>query len=209
MAASRHRTTNSRWAGPAPALTVLLSLAHAAAGQTVSAPVVAPAVPGLTATAQSATKIPSTVTLTITTPSSIIYGETIDGLAQVTATDGSSVTGTVTFFDGATSFCTLTLTDGASCPPGTETGFGAGTHVFTAVYSGDPTHAPSTSNAVTVAVAQDTTTTTLAASANPAPAGTQVIYTASVSGAHGPAAGTVTFFDGNASVGSAALTVRP
>jgi hypothetical protein len=188
------------------ALTVLLSLAHAAAEQTVSAQVIAPATPTLTTAAQSVAKAPSTVALTITTPVSVIYGEAIDGLAQVTATDGSGVTGTVTFFDGTVSFCTLTLTNGASCPPGSETGFGAGIHVFTAVYSGDATHASSTSNAVTVTVAQDTTTTTLATSANPVPAGTQVIYTAAVAGAHAPAAGTVNFFDGTTQVGSATLT---
>jgi len=189
----------------AAALIALLSLTCAGAGQLASAPVITPAAPTLAATAQSASKVPSTVALSLTTPTSIIYGQVIDGLAQVTATDGSPVTGTATFYDGAASFCTLTLADGASCPSGTETGFGAGTHVFTAIYSGDAAHGGATSNPVTVTVAQDTTTTALASSANPVPAGSSVVYTASVTGAHGPVTGTVMFLDGSASMGSAAL----
>jgi hypothetical protein len=178
---------------------------RAGTGQLASAPVISPSVPALTATAQSTAKVPSAVALTISTPSSVFYGQAIDGLAQVTASDGTTVTGTITFYDGTTSFCTLALADGASCPPGTETNFEAGTHTFTAVYSGDATHAGATSNAVTVTVAQDTTTTALASSTNPIAAGSNVIYTAMVAGAHGPITGTVTFLDGSASMGSATL----
>lgn len=183
----------------------LLAVSQAGAGQVVSAPVNASPAPGLTAGAQTVTKVAVTVALTITTPTSVFYGQAIDGLALVTATDGSAVTGTVTFYDGTTGFCTLTIAVGASCPPGTETGFGTGSHVFTAVYSGDATHAGATSNAVTVTVAQDTTTTTLASSTNPIPADSGVIYTAAVAGAHGPVSGTVSFFDGNVSMGSTTL----
>ncbi len=155
--------------------------------------------------AGAVTKVPSTVALEVTTPLTVFYGEAIDGLAQVTASDGSAVTGTVTFYDGTTSFCTLTLADGASCPEGAEKGFGAGTHVFTAVYSGDATHAGATSNAVTVTVKQDTTTTALASSANPVAVGGGAVYTATVAGAHGPVSGTVTFLDGTVAMGSTTL----
>jgi hypothetical protein len=50
------------------------------------------------------------------------------------------------------------------------------------------------------------TTTTLEASANPAPAGKPVTLTAKVTGTGGTPAGTVTFKDGAASMGSAALS---
>lgn len=155
--------------------------------------------------AMAVTKVPSTVALEVTTPLTVFYGEAIDGLAQVTASDGSAVTGTVTFYDGGASFCTLTLTNGASCPEGSEKGFGAGAHVFTAVYSGDATHDGGTSNAVTVTVKQDTTTTALASSANPIAVGGGTVYTATVAGAHGPVSGTVTFLDGTVPMGSATL----
>ena len=119
----------------------------------------------------------------------MFYGEAIDGLAQVTANDGSTVTGTVTFYDGTTSFCTLALTNGANCPAAASTGFGAGTHVFTAAYSGDATHTAATSNAVTVTVKQDSTSTTLVSSASPVAAGGNVVYSAQVQGAHGACRG--------------------
>lgn len=186
-------------------MSCFLAVSHAAAGQVVSTPVIAPPAPSLAAGAQTVPKVPSTVALTITTAASVFFGQAIDGLAQVTATDGSSISGTVTFYDGTTSFCTLTITVGASCPPGTETAFGAGSHVFTAVYSGDATHAGASSNAVTVTVAQDTTTTSLASSTNPVPAGSTVAYTSAVAGAHATPSGAVTFFDGTVPMGSVAL----
>jgi predicted secreted protein len=200
------RSISSRWPWRAVAtLSCFLAVSHAGAGQVASAPVIAPPAPSLPAGAQTVSKVPSTIALTITTPTSVFYGQAIDGLAQVTATDGSAITGTVTFYDGTTSFCTLTIAVGASCPPATQTAFGAGSHVFTAVYSGDATHAGATSNAVPVTVAQDTTTTTLASSTNPVPAGSVVAYTAAVAGAHGTATGIVSFFNGTVSMGSVTL----
>ncbi len=150
-------------------------------------------------------KVPSTVALEVTTPLTVFYGEAIDGMAQVTASDGTAVTGTVAFYDGTKSFCTLTLGNGASCPEGSEKGFGTGTHLFTAVYAGDATHAGATSNPVTVMVVQDTTTTALASSANPVAVGGGTVYTATVAGAHASAIGTVTFMDGGTVMGSSPL----
>jgi len=160
----------------------------------------------LSTAAWAVTKVPATAALEVTTPLTVFYGEAIDGTAQVTASDGSAVTGTVTFYDGTTSFCTLTLTNGASCPEATEKSFAAGVHVFTAVYSGDATHAEATSNAVTVTVKQDTTTTAVASSANPVAVGGGLVYTATVAGAHGPVSGAVTFLDGTVSMGSTTLS---
>jgi len=188
--------------------TPMLALMFAAwpsEGQIVSAPVIQPPSSVIVAGSQSVTLVPSTIALQITTPLTVFYGEEVDGLAQVTANDGSAVTGTVTFYDGTRSFCTLTLTNGANCPAAASSGFAAGTHLFTAVYSGDATHAAATSNAVTVTVTQDTTSTTLVSSANQVAAGGNVVYSAQVQGAHGAVAGTVEFFDGAGSMGSAAL----
>lgn len=160
----------------------------------------------LSTAAGAVTKVPTTVALEVTTPLTVFYGEAIDGLAQVTASDGTTVTGNVTFYDGTTSFCTLTLANGASCPEGTTRVFSAGTHVFTAKYSGDETHQEATSNAVTVTVKQDTTTTALAASNSTVAVEGGVVYTATVAGTHGPVAGTVTFLDGAIAMGSTTLT---
>ena len=155
----------------------------------------------LSAQGMAGTKVPSTVALEVTTPLNAFYGEAIDGTAQVTASDGTAVTGTVTFYDGTKSFCTLPLTNGASCPEGSGKGFSVGTHLFTAVYSGDATHEGATSNAVTVMVNEDTTTIAVASSMNPVAVGGGTIYTAAVAGAHAPASGTVTFLDGTVVMG--------
>src|SRR5262245_25375867 len=117
-------SSRRRWR-VAAALFCFLTISQADAGQVASAPVIAPPAPGVPSGAPTGAKVPTTVALTITTPASVFYGQTIDGLAQVTAADGSAVTGTVTFYDGTTSFCTLTIAVGANCPPDTDTGFGA------------------------------------------------------------------------------------
>lgn len=184
---------------------LLLAMAARSMAQMVSAPVVEPPGAGSVLNGQSAALVPSTVALQITSPLTLFYGEAVDGLALVTASDGSAVTGSVTFYDGTAAFCTLALTNGASCPADAGAGFAAGMHVFTAVYAGDATHAASTSNAVTVVVKQDTTATSLGSSANPVAAGGSVVYAALVQGAHGVAAGTVEFMDGSVSMGQAAL----
>ncbi|WP_263368106.1 Ig-like domain-containing protein [Edaphobacter bradus] len=154
---------------------------------------------------RNATLTPTNLVLTIATPTTMVYGQVVDGSAQVTASDGSIMTGTITFYDGAVNLCVLEIAPAASCPASAGEGFAAGAHVLTAVYSGDATHAPSTSNAVTITVLQDTTTATLTSSANPATAGQGIVFTASIQGTHATPAGTATFLDGGAVLGTAPL----
>ena len=101
---------------------------------------------------KTATKVATTTVLTITSPLTIPFGQPVHGTAQVTANDGSAVTGTISFFDGTTNLCTIAVALSASCPAGSGAGFAVGTHVLTAVYSGDDSHLGSTSAAVTVVV---------------------------------------------------------
>ena len=70
----------------------------------------------------------------------------------MTASDGSLPTGTIAFYDGATNICTIPVAPSASCPASAGAEFAVGTHVLTAVYSGDTTHLGSTSAPVTVTV---------------------------------------------------------
>jgi hypothetical protein len=98
------------------------------------------------------TGIPTTVFFTISTPSTIYFGQTVSGSAEVTASDGSTPTGTIFFFDGTTNICTIAVTQAASCPASAGAGFAVGIHTLTAVYSGDSTHQGSTSAPVTVTV---------------------------------------------------------
>jgi hypothetical protein len=157
--------------------------------------------PGVVAAA-----IGSSVVLTITTPDMISFGQSVDGYANVTTSDGSTPSGTITFFDGAESLCTIPVTQAASCPASTGTGFAVGTHDLTAVYSGDASHTGSTSNTVTVIVMADGTTVSVTSSANPAVPRQSVVFTATVAGSQGMMpTGTVTFFDGSTVLGTAAV----
>ncbi len=98
------------------------------------------------------TVVSTTTVLTIAPPLTITLGQVVDGTAQVTASDGSTPTGTITFYDGTTGICTIAVAPSASCPASSGAGFAVGTHTLTATYSGDATHLPSTSAAVTVVV---------------------------------------------------------
>jgi hypothetical protein len=97
-------------------------------------------------------KIPTIVVFSLSTPSTIYFGQVVSGSARVTASDGSTPIGTISFFDGTTNICTIAVTEAASCPPSAGSGFAVGTHTLTAAYSGDATHLGSTSAPVTVTV---------------------------------------------------------
>ena len=142
------------------------------------------------------TPIPTSTTLTITSPTTMYYGQIVDGSAQVSSADGSNCTGTITFYDGQTSICVLAIAPAASCPASAGEGFAAGSHIVTAAYSGDTAHAASASSATTITVLPDTTTAQLTASPNPAMAGQSITITATIQGAHATPAGKATFYDG-------------
>jgi hypothetical protein len=116
---------------------------------------------------------------------------------------GTSPTGTVNFMDGASSIsgCSAVALTGsgntrsAAC---STTSLSAATHSVTAVYSGDATNNPSTSNVVSQVVNKATSTTGLATSLTPSTVGATVTFTASVSGT--APTGTVNFKDGANSI---------
>jgi len=156
--------------------------------------------------------IPTTTVLTITSPLTITFGQEVDGTAQVTASDGSLPTGTISFFDGATNICTIAVAPSASCPASAGSGFAVGTHVLTAVYSGDTTHLGSSSVPVTVVVlpvaaTKAQTVTTLTSSANPVTSGQSVTFTANVvaTGSSVVPTGIVAFLDGSTVLGTKTL----
>jgi hypothetical protein len=157
--------------------------------------------------------IPTTTVLTITSPLTISFGQVVNGTAQVTASDGSLPTGTIIFYDGATNICMIAVAPSASCPASAGAGFAVGTHVLTAVYSGDTTHLGSTSAAVTVVVLPVATTkaqtmTMLTSSVDPATSGQSVTFTANVMATGASIAaptGIVTFLDGSTVLGTKAL----
>ncbi|HEX3374861.1 MAG TPA: FG-GAP-like repeat-containing protein [Edaphobacter sp.] len=158
------------------------------------------------------TLVPTTVVLTVTSPLTITVGQAVNGSAQVTASDGSLPTGTISFFDGATNICTIPVAPSVSCPASAGANFAVGTHVLTAVYSGDTTHLGSTSAPVTVTVlpvaTKAQTVTMLTSSVDPAVSGQSVTFTANVVAAAGSVAaptGVVTFLDGSIVLGTKTL----
>jgi sugar lactone lactonase YvrE len=163
-------------------------------------------VPASTSSAQTVivSKAPTTTTLILSAPS-IPVGHIETLTANVQGNGTTTPTGTVTFFDGATSLGSAPVSGGptgvsASLPVST---LSVGTHSITATYSGDPNYALSTSTAQTVTVTTITTTTTLGTSAATLSVGQPETLTATIVGAATPAmTGTVTFFDGTTSLGS-------
>ena len=111
----------------------------------------------------------------------------------------SSASGSVEFFDGAASLGSAPVVGGVASL--STSSLSVGNHALTATYSGDATHAGSTSSVVTQTVNKIVTSTTLQANPNPVVVGDPAVFTATVSPSS--ATGSVEFFDGATSLGSA------
>lgn len=131
-------------------------------------------------------------------PNPVVSGQNATLSATVT---GSAPTGVVTFKDGATVVGTAPVN--ASGVATLVTSFiPAGSHSLTASYGGDSNNTVSNSGAVALAV-QAASSTVLVVDANPVVSGQSVTLSATVTGS--TPTGTVTFRDGAAVVGTAAV----
>jgi hypothetical protein len=146
----------------------------------------------------------ATTTTTLNAPTNAAFGTAVTLTAMVASAAGTP-DGTVTFFSGSSQLGTTTL-DGSGKATLSTTALPAGTDSVTAVYSGSGTFASSSSPAVlvTVAAAAGATMTTLTAPAS-ATYGSPLTLTAVVGSASGTPAGTVTFYNGTATLGSGTL----
>ena len=142
--------------------------------------------------------VPTVTTLT-PSPNPSTFGASV---ALTAAVSPSSATGTVTFFDGATSLGTGSLSGGTATLNIATLSVGA--HSLTASYGGDTNDAISVSTAVNQTVNQAATITTLTTSPRPSTFGASVTLTATL--APVSATGTVTFFDGAANLGTGNLS---
>ena len=135
-----------------------------------------------------------TSTTLVSSPNPTSLGASVTLAANVNslAVGSPAATGTVTFMDGTTALGVGTLNSGvATLVTSFNTG---GSHSLTAVYGGDPGHTASTSSAQALGVATIPSAVTLTTSINPAAAGGQFRFTATVTPSS--ATGTVTFMDG-------------
>jgi hypothetical protein len=148
----------------------------------------------------------TTTTLILTTPTTINYGQVVDGYAQVQPSDSSTLSGNITFYDGTKNICNIPVIGAVSCPASAGSGFTAGQHTLTAVYSGDATHAASTSAPVIVTVlAAATTAAALNSSLNPAATGQAVTFIAGFTSPYATPSGAVNFYDSGVLIGSGVI----
>ena len=149
------------------------------------------------------TSAPSPTTLClISLPNPSDFGQTVYfGAAVILPNCNGIPTGTVTFKEGSTVLGTSQLYFGVA---GFSTSsLSVGSHNIQAFYSGDSNYAASTSNIVVQKVHYDTTIA-LTSSLNPSNAGQSVTFKTTVSPNAAP--GSVTFYDGATSLGSASLS---
>lgn len=149
---------------------------------------------------------PATGGATTTALSSSLNPSQAGQLVTFTATvSGTSPTGNVQFFDGASALGTVALVGNTATL--NTSALAVGSHAITAVYGGDVDDASSTSpvvNQVVNATAAAPTSTALTSSANPSLVGQPVTFTATVSGAS--PTGSVQFLNGGTLLGTGALT---
>jgi hypothetical protein len=166
----------------------------------------------------------ATTTILTASPNPSTVGQTVSFSATVTSTTPGTISGSVSFFDGAKQINTpITMTGNLATV--TDANLSQGTHSITAVYNGNANYATSTSTAVSQVVnaaSTTATTTALSASSTNAPSGTNITFTATVAassstsapaGAHRAQAaqtspmvtGTVTFFDGSTQLGTGSV----
>ncbi len=154
--------------------------------------------PGVAQTVSQTT----TSTVLTPTPNPATQGSVIQLAVRVSSNVGVPG-GSVQILDGSTPLGSVLLNSAgvAVLPIGTLT---AGPHNLVANYLGD-TNDASSNSPVVVEVIQPTTSVTLTSDHNPASAGAVLTLSAAVSGSSVLPTGTVTFRDGNAVLGTAAL----
>ena len=118
-------------------------------------------------------------------------GKPVTFTATITPQFSGQATGTVTFMDGSTVLSTVPVSGNAASLA--TTALAAGTHLISAIYSGDSNFTGNNSAPVSQVVTQSTVS--LVSSLNPSLSGKAVSFTATVSSAGTPT-GTVKFFDG-------------
>jgi uncharacterized protein (TIGR03437 family) len=129
-------------------------------------------------------------------------GQPVTFTASVTSQNGIP-TGAVAFSDGSTILASVGLFFGAATY--STSALAQGSHSITASYGGTGSFGASMSGPITQTVGPATTTTTLFSSANPSAAGQSVTFTAVVIAPVGIPVGTVTFFDGAATLSTTSL----
>jgi Bacterial Ig-like domain (group 3) len=158
------------------------------------------------ASTASLTQVINGIATTITFTSSLNpsnVGQTVFFNAIVNSSDGSTPTGTLQFLDGSTNVGIITIIDGGATL--VDPVLTAGKHKMSAIFTPSGNYLASTASLIQI-VNGLAATTTLTAAPNPAYALQSVMLTAKVTTtASGTPTGTVTFYDGGASLGTSSV----
>ena len=160
-----------------------------------------------------ATAVNSTTVVLASSLNPSQFGQNVTFTATVTTGQNTgSLTGTVTFLDGATTLAANVTLNASGAAGYTTPALAVGLHTITAAYSGDSLHFPSTSTDNStpplIQTVLEGTAVNLSSSLNPSNVGQNVTFTAAVtiSGGGGIAPdGSVTFWDGTISLGTVAI----
>ena len=154
-----------------------------------------------TSSAVSFQVVPDVTTTTLlSSTSSSAAAAPIGFTAAVTP---ASATGSVTFFDGATSLVTVQIANGTAAT--TVTTLAVGSHTLHAAYSGSTLDAASTSAPVSETITGDTTATTLALAQSSIVAGSTATANVRVTSAYTVPTGTITLRSGSTVLASGSL----
>ena len=144
---------------------------------------------------------------TVTTLSSSVnntpVGVPVIFTAMVTNSNGSPITGSVLFKDGADLLGSAPVVSGASSL--TVSTLSAGNHSVTAAYGGDLNDTPSTSAAISQTVQQAATQTTVSSASSTVLAGKAATFNILVTSANGVPAGQASIRDGSTVLGTVML----
>jgi hypothetical protein len=151
----------------------------------------------------------STTTTVSSSVNPSVFSQSVTFTATVTvnAPGSGAPTGTVTFKDGTATLGTSNV-DGSGHATFATSTLAVGAHSITAIYNGSPNFNTSTSSTLTQTINKDGTASSVTSSLNPSTHGQSVTFTATVvASAPGTAVptGSVTFKDGNKSLGSKTL----
>ena len=161
--------------------------------------------PADSATLDQAITVQGSTTLVFPAVDPATYGQTLVFVVSVAPVAGTGVpTGTVTLLDGPAPVGSAPL-DGGTAAVAIPT-LDAGTHLVTAEYSGDGNFSASASAPSSEAVEPASTATSLTLSPSSADRGQQVTLTASVTSPTALVEGQVTFWDGDATLGTSELS---
>ncbi len=150
----------------------------------------------------------STTSTIVSNNADVVFGTSVGFTATVTATNGGTPIGTVSFQDGATVLRTVALKNGTATFNTSTLAVGA--HSIQVVYGGDSNNASSNSSAVQETIEPIGTITALSTSGSPAAAGASIILTATVTPnsvvPSSPVSGIVSFMEGTTTLGTGTVS---